>query len=190
MKKPAAKFPTSTNFLAESEDLWNKLTETVMCLCEKYGEDTVMRVIGDGDVCDSGMIAVKDGDVQFNGDIDSIAASVDGLTDFFARPKKHLYKWVAFCSDGSYEDVSEKRFRFRRDAYKDMRRAALLKMEWNTDHDDFSEDTPSIDYKVRFTPDFIGHTSYSGTYVWVVLRECDELSEARKKTFIQMTIRG
>ena len=84
--------------------------------------------------------------------------------------KKHItkYKWVANCSDGSFEDESEKLFDTKKECYYDMREKALKKMTWNTDWYDVGEDD-YIGYKVRFSRDCITHESYSGLYTYKII---------------------
>ena len=81
-------------------------------------------------------------------------------------------KWVAFSNDDSYEDCSKGSFEEKKDCYNDMRNAALEKMKWNTEFDeDFTESEDAIGYKVRFTQDMIIHCSFSGTYVYKIVGE-------------------
>ena len=91
------------------------------------------------------------------------------------------YYWECESDDGYYE-VSEKKYKTRRECYNAMRKRALEKMEWNTNYNedfDMSEKEldalpidnefdgeNSISYDVRFYPNKIVHTSYSGTYTY------------------------
>lgn len=85
------------------------------------------------------------------------------------------YKWVAFSSDGAYELYSEI-FESKKDCYDDMRNWALNKMKWNTEYDeDFEQQGDAIAYKVYFAQDMIIHVSYSGTYVYKIVGEYDEV---------------
>ena len=86
------------------------------------------------------------------------------------------YKWVAFSNDGAYEVKSKKMFESKKDCYDDMRNAVLEKMKWNTEYDeDFEQQEDAVGYKVRFTQDMIIHVSYSGTYVYKIVGEYDEV---------------
>ena len=76
------------------------------------------------------------------------------------------YKWFASSDDGSFYEESNDIFYSEKDAYEDMRKAALEKMKWNTEYDeDFEDDTP-IGYSVSFSKNEIVHQSYSGTYTY------------------------
>lgn len=76
------------------------------------------------------------------------------------------YYWIAKSNDGSFYDESSKVFSTQNEAYYDMRDAALEKMKWNTEIEDF--DDGSIAYEVIFYPDKIIHTSYSGVYTYEI----------------------
>ncbi len=79
------------------------------------------------------------------------------------------YKWVANCTDGSWDNESEKTFSNKKECYEDMRNNALEKMKWNTEFkEDFGENM-SIDYKVSFLPNEIRHESYSGLYIYKIV---------------------
>ena len=96
-----------------------------------------------------------------------------------------IYYWECESDDGYYE-VSKKKYKTRRECYNAMRKRALEKMEWNTNYNedfDMSEkeldalpinkvfkDENSISYDVRFYPNKIVHTSYSGTYTYKMKR--------------------
>ena len=83
--------------------------------------------------------------------------------------KLTCYKWVANSDDGAYEEESGI-FDTHKECYNDMRRKALLKMEWNTDlEEDFNDGTESINYEVTFSPNQITHKSYSGLYTYKVI---------------------
>lgn len=79
------------------------------------------------------------------------------------------YKWVANCTDGSWENESTNVFTSKEECYNDMRNNALEKMKWNTEFEqDFEDDTP-INYKVSFTQDEIRLESYSGLYIYKIV---------------------
>lgn len=83
--------------------------------------------------------------------------------------KLTCYKWVASSDDGAYEEESGI-FDTHKECYNDMRRKALLKMEWNTDlEEDFNDGTESINYELTFTPNQITHRSYSGLYTYKII---------------------
>lgn len=95
------------------------------------------------------------------------------LTNVLANRKKR-YKWVASSDDdGLFEDDSRCVFDEYRDAYDSMRNAALEKMKWNTELNDFEDycdlDENYISYEVKFFKDKIIHTSYSGTYTYKII---------------------
>ena len=50
------------------------------------------------------------------------------------------YKWFASSDDGSFYEESNDIFYSEKDAYEDMRKAALEKMKWNTEYDEDFED--------------------------------------------------
>ena len=80
------------------------------------------------------------------------------------------YKWVAKCSDGSFEDNSKRMFETKEECYNDMRNNALEKMKWNTEYkQDFDNGEDSIGYEVSFSQNKIVHTSYSGTYTYKIV---------------------
>lgn len=166
-------------FTDKTDALWTEMTEAVKTLCAKYGEDKVVSTIKEDRACDPSMISVKDGRVEFQGTMDDIAASVDGLT----AELEHCagYRWIAWSDDGSCEDRSTKVFKTEAEAYDDMRDAALEKMKWNTEHDEDFEDCTRIRYEVKFSPDTISHSSYSGVYFWHVVREGAEFAEEERK---------
>ena len=86
------------------------------------------------------------------------------------------YYWTAKSDDGAYESQSTKTFDNMKDAYDDMRDAALEKMKWNTQYDEDFSDMPKdeyIGYEVKFKQDCIEHTSYSGTYTYKLCKKED-----------------
>ena len=79
-----------------------------------------------------------------------------------------MYYWVAHSTDGCFQDVSNKIFKTKKEAYESMRNSALEKMKWNTEFDeDFDEGEP-IHYEVLFSRDCIRHISYSGEYIYKI----------------------
>ncbi len=80
-----------------------------------------------------------------------------------------MFYWKAECTDGIYEDESEKGFITKREAYNDMRNSALEKMKWNTEFDEDFEEGGEIDYEVEFSQDRITHRSYSGEYIYEIV---------------------
>ena len=81
-----------------------------------------------------------------------------------------MYYWKASSDDGAFEDKSERGFATQKEAYEDMRNAALEKMKWNTEYDeDFEENIP-IGYDVHFVfaQGKITHESYSGLYTYEI----------------------
>lgn len=79
------------------------------------------------------------------------------------------YYWTVECSDGGYNSNSEKLFDTMKEAYEDMRNAALEKMKWNTEFDeDFENNVESIGYSVSFERKRIVHQSYSGIYTYEI----------------------
>jgi hypothetical protein len=80
------------------------------------------------------------------------------------------YKWVAECSDGSFNDESRESYKTKEECYCYMRDAALEKMKWNTEYQhDFDNEEDSIGYEVSFSQNEIKHTSYSGTYTYKII---------------------
>lgn len=84
------------------------------------------------------------------------------------------YYWRASSDDGAFEDESINGFNTEKEAYEDMRNAALEKMKWNTEYDeDFDTDgfdgTVPIEYEVMFYKRKIVHESYSGIYTYEIL---------------------
>lgn len=87
-----------------------------------------------------------------------------------------MYYWIANSDDGAYEVDSirdlNKQFKTKREAYDDMRNAALEKMKWNTEYDeDYDEQgVEYIDYDVHFefSKGKITHESYSGLYTYEI----------------------
>lgn len=83
---------------------------------------------------------------------------------------KVKYKWVAECSDGSFNDESRELYKTKEECYCYMRDAALEKMKWNTEYlHDFDNEEDSIGYEVSFSQNEIVHTSYSGTYTYKIV---------------------
>lgn len=81
-----------------------------------------------------------------------------------------MFYWKASSDDRAFEDESEKGFETEKEAYEDMRNAALEKMKWNTEYDEdfyFYDDDP-IRYKVTFWKRKIIHESYSGVYKYKI----------------------
>ena len=80
------------------------------------------------------------------------------------------YKWVAECSDGSFNDESRESYETKEECYCYMRDAALEKMKWNTEYQqDFDNEEDSIGYEVSFSQNEIKHISYSGTYTYKII---------------------
>lgn len=79
------------------------------------------------------------------------------------------YYWRASSNDGSYLEESRLLFSTKREAYEDMRNAALDKMKWNTEYDEDFEDGIPIDYTVMFSQDKIIHESFSGKYIYEIV---------------------
>ena len=81
------------------------------------------------------------------------------------------YHWRAYSDDGGFEDESTKDFETEKEAYEDMRNAALEKMKWNTEYDEDFEDDVPIGYTVIFEKNKITHSSYSGLYVYEIFND-------------------
>lgn len=79
-----------------------------------------------------------------------------------------MFYWKANCTDGSFDDESERGFVTKKEAYEDMRNAVFEKMKWNTEFDEDFYDTDKILYDVEFSQDKIIHTSYSGEYIYEI----------------------
>lgn len=85
------------------------------------------------------------------------------------------FTWEAHCTtddwtDRPLDDSGEPiLFDTQEKCYNQMRSAALNKMKWNTEFDDFDSDSPIV-YTVKFFPNKIVHTSYSGEYVYEILQ--------------------
>ena len=82
-----------------------------------------------------------------------------------------MYKWFCKSNDGAYEEESKYNFETKKEAYNNMRNAALEKMKWNTEYDeDFDDEDDEIDYHVdfSFSKGMIVHESYSGVYTYVI----------------------
>ena len=92
------------------------------------------------------------------------------------------FKWVAYCHDWAFEDKSNGTFEDENECYKDMQAHALEKMKWNTSIEDgdfeYCENdyTDGITYEVHFAKKMIVHKSYSGTYVYLIVNEDENLS--------------
>ena len=86
------------------------------------------------------------------------------------------YSWNASSDDGSYEDKGEW-FDTHKEAYKDMRHNALVKMNWNTEWEDFSDmdERDWIGYNVKFHRNYIVHESYSGKYTYEIVKEKEKV---------------
>ena len=82
-----------------------------------------------------------------------------------------MFYWIARSNDNSFEDESEVYFDTKKEAYNDMRNAAIEKMKWNTEYDEDFEDGVDIGYEVLFSQDKITHTSYSGVYTYEIKEE-------------------
>lgn len=82
------------------------------------------------------------------------------------------FKWVAFSHDTAYEANSKTTFTEEKDCYNDMRNAVLEKMKWNTEYaEDFDTRQDAVSYKVWFEQGMIVHQSFSGTYVYLIVKE-------------------
>ena len=81
-----------------------------------------------------------------------------------------MFYWKASSDDGAFEDVSEKGFETEKEAYEDMRNAALEKMKWNTEYDEDFDDgfEDFVKYKVKFKKNKIIHKSFSGKYTYKI----------------------
>ena len=89
---------------------------------------------------------------------------------FVKRIGQVRYKWVAECSDGSFNDESRESYKTKEECYCYMRDAALEKMKWNTEYNqDFYDEDDSIGYEVSFSQNEIKHVSYSGTYTYKII---------------------
>lgn len=83
-----------------------------------------------------------------------------------------MYYWVANSDDGAYciNNINQC-FKTQKEAYDDMRDAALEKVKWNTQYDeDYADGTEVIDYDIhfKFSQNKIIHESYSGTYTYEI----------------------
>lgn len=87
------------------------------------------------------------------------------------KNRQPRYMWAAKSNDGSYDVTSDETFSTRKECYENMRRAALMKAEWNTEWEDFgeSDEDSCIGYDFEFQRDRIIHTSYSGTYTYQIV---------------------
>ena len=79
------------------------------------------------------------------------------------------YIWICRCENGCYFQPSKSEFITKESCYKNMRGAALEKMTWNTELEDFENENELIEYKVYFSPNEIRHVSYSGEYVYKIV---------------------
>lgn len=83
------------------------------------------------------------------------------------------YVWGCDCNDGTNDvDHSDVAFESFDACYLDMRKRALIKMEWNTQPCDFADmaDDEYIGYQVKFDykHGIITHESYSGLYTYKI----------------------
>ena len=79
-----------------------------------------------------------------------------------------MFYWKAKSNDSCFEDKSTCLFKTKKEAYDDMRNAALNKMKWNTEfEEDFAEEN-TIDYHISFSKNSIVHNSYSGQYTYKI----------------------
>lgn len=87
------------------------------------------------------------------------------------------YTWVSLCHDNtkSFLDDKNPTYETLRDCYNAMRSAVFSKMTWNTDYDeDFTDkECPVVYYEVHFKKDMIVHRSYSGDYIYLIVRADD-----------------
>lgn len=91
------------------------------------------------------------------------------------------YMWEATSNDHSYHEESKRIFETRREAYEDMREAALKKMKWNTEYaEDFKDGEPIV-YEVSFHPETIKNESYSGNYCWHICKADAQDAERIRK---------
>lgn len=89
-----------------------------------------------------------------------------------------IYYWVANSDDGAFEDKSSRTFKTIEDCYNDMRDNALRKMKWNTEYkEDFCDmaEDDYIGYNVKFFPNKIIHTSYSGEYTYEIKEKNNDI---------------
>ena len=86
---------------------------------------------------------------------------------------EYRYRWECSSDDGSFNDSSKIYFDTQEECYLAMRNSALEKMKWNTEWCDVVDcaDEDSIGYKVSFFKDKIIHSSYSGVYTYVIIKE-------------------
>lgn len=87
------------------------------------------------------------------------------------------YTWKATSDDGCYEDKGRRWFDTKKEAYEDMRKYALEKMQWNTDWEDFfdMDEEDWIGYNVKFHPNYIVHESYSGIYTYEIVSQSEKV---------------
>lgn len=79
-----------------------------------------------------------------------------------------MYYWIAKSDDGAFEDESTRDFETKKEAYEDMRTAALEKMKWNTEYNEDFFELEVINYEVKFSQSKIIHNSYSGEYTYEI----------------------
>lgn len=79
-----------------------------------------------------------------------------------------MYTWICKSNDG-YEQEATGFSDTKKEAYENMRDAALEKIKWNTEFDEDFEDG-MIDYHIDFlfSQWKIIHKSYSGVYTYVI----------------------
>ena len=82
-----------------------------------------------------------------------------------------MYYWVVHSTDGCFQGVSGEEYKTKKEAYESMRNSALKKMEWNTEFDEDFDGGEPIHYEVLFSKDCIRHISYSGEYIYKIMRE-------------------
>ena len=89
---------------------------------------------------------------------------------------KVTYRWRAYSDDGCFEDECTQDFKTEKEAYEDMRKAALEKMKWNTEYDEDYEDDIPIGYTVNFmfSKRKITHESYSGLYTYEIFDDSED----------------
>lgn len=96
------------------------------------------------------------------------------LVDFIKLNSISKYKWIVSSDDDCFIEESKTLFRCEKEAYDDMRNAALEKMKWNTEYGDIPQnhdlDEDYIGYSVKFFKDKIIHESYSGIYTYNIVK--------------------
>lgn len=171
--------------MEKTNALWGELTDKVRALAEEFGSEKVNEVAkevwavgGKLHIKDEGKVNFK---VDFQGTLDEIASLVDETEKALCAQKNTGFRWVSWSKDGSWKDESGKTFKTAKEAYDDMRNAALEKMKWNTEYDDDFDDCERIGYAVKFSEDTISHDSYSGTYFWHLFCDGYNLTDEDKK---------